>query len=901
MMKKVIDVSVHVKSILDDIEELLEAEHKEHKQDRLANGEDTDSSFDSSSDDEQSMPSKYKANKAKNSRKIKLREFMDRYDLFLKQIKTGNESNQALHEAFNSVIKSLQILSLPLAELTEKLPTIEPIDNEESKQVKERLVSLLAKVEEMKSQRDELTKRFQRAILDDDLTKVIASHQNEIEDPNKFFQDQLKKHEQLTSYIQQNLQAQDNILRALAEANASFAVDRKKIVDATQKRNAYIDNLIFSYQSVSELSEKVKKGIVYYENLNEPVNKLFNEVKEFCGKFKQERENKKRIMDRVNSIASNNKFQANSLTNNLTNMSLSNPLINQPPVNNYRPKPVPQSPQQQQQQPQQPIPNQINQRFSPAQSSLSFNSMNNQLDMSDLDASDINEIMASLPPSTGGERPKLKDFLPLMKPKSWGGSKGKPGPPVLDRNMANFEQAAIKLPQQQQQVMPINQIANPQIPVQFNPRLNNLLESNYPAQIPQASQNNQYPNPQNQINPPFQQHNQMNMIPNQQQIQNPAIPKPNVNFQQAQLFQQQQIQLDQQNQLIQQQKLAEQERQRQQREQEEQQARLRQQQREYEEKQAQLSQQKILDQKLLEQQLFEKELQIKKQQLEQQEQQLRLQQQQIQMQQQQQQYLLMQQQQQYQQKLAEPVINQQQFSNPNSNGLYQTQNVPNTQNIPAQLNSAQNIQYQPVVMQPATNINSQVLPQPAPNQQKTTVENKKPELNVDLLAKIDPVSVYKPGYFNQINLTPSAIDAGLNNTQTKPVHNNFQTNFAIKPQADIKPTNNINPTTYNQNLAQVQAQPIMPNQQYQQFPISQQQMNIQPQAQPKPPVQSKPKAIDELFDLFDNKNYNQNNTQPTLNVLQPKLADVFTTKQIVDLNQIGFDFFEFLFFKFLLI
>lgn len=444
--------------------------------------------------------------------------------------------------------------------------------------------------------------------------------------------------------------------------------------------------------------------------------------------------------------------------------------------------------------------------------------------------------------------------------------------------------------------IPANQIANPQIPAQFNPRLNN------PAQVPQVSQNNQYPIPQNQINPAFQQHNQTNMIPNQQQLQNPAIPKPNVNFQQAQMFQQQQqMQLDQQNQLIQQQKLAEQERQRQQREQEEQQTRRRQQ-REYEEKQAQLSQQKILEQKLLEQQLFEKELQIKKQQLEQQEQQLRLQQQQIQMQQQQQQYLLMQQQQQQQyhhhhqqqqQKLAETVINQQQFSNSNSNGLYQTQNVQNTQHIPPQSSSAQNIQYQPVVMQPA-NISSQVLAQPAPNQPKTTVENKKPELNADLLAKIDPVSVYKPGYFNQINLAPSAMDVGLN-TQTKPMHNNFQTNFTIQPQADIKPSNNINPTTYNQNVAQAQA--TMPNQQYQQFPISnQQQMNIQPQAQPpKPPVQSRPKAIDDLFDLFDDKNYNQNNAQPAINVLQPKLADVFTAKQIVDLNQIAYSS-KFLFF-----
>jgi len=117
---------------------------------------------------------------------------------------------------------------MPLNELSERLPAIQPINDDESKQIRDKLISLLAKVEEMKTQREQLLKRFQAAIQEDDITKMIASKQNEISSPNDFFGEQLKKHDQLVVYLQQNLQAQDNILRALAESNAFFASDRRK-------------------------------------------------------------------------------------------------------------------------------------------------------------------------------------------------------------------------------------------------------------------------------------------------------------------------------------------------------------------------------------------------------------------------------------------------------------------------------------------------------------------------------------------------------------------------------------------------------------------------------------------------------------------------------------------------
>ena len=129
-MKSIVNVSVQTKGILDDIEETIEIEEKEYRRDRAQNGELTDESLSSdSSDDESDVITQAKL----TTRKTKLKEISKRYDVLLKNFTDANLSNTSLHEAFNSIVKNLQVLSLPLAELTERLPEVETINNEESK------------------------------------------------------------------------------------------------------------------------------------------------------------------------------------------------------------------------------------------------------------------------------------------------------------------------------------------------------------------------------------------------------------------------------------------------------------------------------------------------------------------------------------------------------------------------------------------------------------------------------------------------------------------------------------------------------------------------------------------------------------------------------------------------
>jgi len=50
-----------------------------------------------------------------------------------------------------------------------------------------------------------------------------------------FFEEQLKKHDKEVALIEQNISAQDNILRALTEANAKYAKIRKQIEESNQR------------------------------------------------------------------------------------------------------------------------------------------------------------------------------------------------------------------------------------------------------------------------------------------------------------------------------------------------------------------------------------------------------------------------------------------------------------------------------------------------------------------------------------------------------------------------------------------------------------------------------------------------------------------------------------------
>lgn len=90
--------------------------------------------------------------------------------------------------------------------------------------------------------------------------------------------------------IEQNLAAQDNILKALTEAYARYAGTRKATNEILRKREATVSALISSYDAYEDLLAKSSKGLEFYRKLETNVNKLLQRVKGTCKVQDEERE-----------------------------------------------------------------------------------------------------------------------------------------------------------------------------------------------------------------------------------------------------------------------------------------------------------------------------------------------------------------------------------------------------------------------------------------------------------------------------------------------------------------------------------------------------------------------------------------------------------------------------------
>ena len=61
--------------------------------------------------------------------------------------------------------------------------------------------------------------------------------------------------------------AQENILRALTEANAAYAPTRQLITDLLAQREARVADLVTSHRALDELLQKGDQGVKFYTKL----------------------------------------------------------------------------------------------------------------------------------------------------------------------------------------------------------------------------------------------------------------------------------------------------------------------------------------------------------------------------------------------------------------------------------------------------------------------------------------------------------------------------------------------------------------------------------------------------------------------------------------------------------
>ncbi|XP_066485009.1 tyrosine-protein phosphatase non-receptor type 23 [Tiliqua scincoides] len=183
-------------------------------------------------------------------------------------------TNTELHKAMNLHISNLRLLSGPLEQVRAALPS--PSLTEDDQQVMQTLKRILAKVQEMRDQRVSLEQQLREMIQKDDITtSLVTTDRSEMK---KLFEEQLKKYDQIKVFLEQNLAAQENILKALTEANVKYAAVRKVLADVEHKWNSTLQTLVASYEAYEDLMKKSQEGKDFYADLEGKVAKLLEKA-----------------------------------------------------------------------------------------------------------------------------------------------------------------------------------------------------------------------------------------------------------------------------------------------------------------------------------------------------------------------------------------------------------------------------------------------------------------------------------------------------------------------------------------------------------------------------------------------------------------------------------------------
>ncbi|KAI4883290.1 hypothetical protein NFI96_021020 [Prochilodus magdalenae] len=198
---------------------------------------------------------------------------------------TASHTNTELHGAMNQHIPNLRLLQGQLDELRKNLP--HPELSQEDMSSLQTMKRILGKVDEMRNQRISLEKQLRDLIQKDDITSILVT--SERYQMKVLFEEQLKKYDQLKGYVDQNLAAQENVLKALTEANVQYAVVRKTLNLTEQQWNSSVQSLVASYEAYEDLIKKAEEGRNFYLDLDKKTSSLLDRVKALCQTREQER------------------------------------------------------------------------------------------------------------------------------------------------------------------------------------------------------------------------------------------------------------------------------------------------------------------------------------------------------------------------------------------------------------------------------------------------------------------------------------------------------------------------------------------------------------------------------------------------------------------------------------
>ena len=179
-------------------------------------------------------------------------------------------NNMELQKALASQSEKLKLLALPLMELVKQI--CDKSVNASGTPEGIALRKMVDKVDEMKRQRMALFEALRVDLENDDITSKILAEKDF--NMTTLFDNELRKHEKSITLLDMNLNAQENILKALTEANANFAECRREIVENNEKRMQKSVELVTAHQVFTGVREKTEAANVFFTQLFGLIRKL---------------------------------------------------------------------------------------------------------------------------------------------------------------------------------------------------------------------------------------------------------------------------------------------------------------------------------------------------------------------------------------------------------------------------------------------------------------------------------------------------------------------------------------------------------------------------------------------------------------------------------------------------
>ncbi|XP_047736365.1 tyrosine-protein phosphatase non-receptor type 23 isoform X2 [Hyalella azteca] len=202
----------------------------------------------------------------------------------------ANDSNVALHAAVVQHRPTLTTLSQPLQRVASSLPSVAAAITQQSgesgKEAKLQIERLMKKVEEMQQQRWSVEKQLRQNLMEDDITGTLVTADADMAD---IFKEHLQKHNKELEILEKNMLAQNNILKALSEANAAYASTRRAMKQTMAARQAAVAALVQAHASFTSILDKAKDANLFYEKLNTQVTKLLKRTESLLSVQEEER------------------------------------------------------------------------------------------------------------------------------------------------------------------------------------------------------------------------------------------------------------------------------------------------------------------------------------------------------------------------------------------------------------------------------------------------------------------------------------------------------------------------------------------------------------------------------------------------------------------------------------